>query len=68
METRALALTDHYLELLGQTGEDFAWPPIEFAPGHEGGEHVEFNQDVSWTTVVTDRGQEYGHQNSRPPT
>lgn len=62
MDPREQALTDHYLDLLARTGEDFAWPPIEFAPGHEGGEHVEFNEDGSWTTLVTDRGQEYHHQ------
>jgi hypothetical protein len=63
MDPRARALTDHYLDLLARTGEDFAWPPIEFVPGHEGSEHVEFNEDGSWTTLVTDRGQEYRHRN-----
>lgn len=63
MDPREQTLTDHYLDLLARTGEDFAWPRIEFAPGHEGGEHVEFNEDGSWTTVVSDRGHEYHQQN-----
>ena len=62
MDPRARALTDHYLGLLARTGEDVAWPAIEFVPGHEGGEHVEFNEDGTWTTIVTDRGQAYRHK------
>lgn len=55
------ALTDHYLALLAKTGEDFDWPGIPFHPHHDGNEHVEFNEDGSWTTMVTDRGHEYQH-------
>lgn len=62
MDPREQALTDHYLDLLARTGEDFAWPPIQFVPGHDGSEHIEFNEDGSWTTLVTDRGREYGHR------
>lgn len=62
MESREQALTDRYLGLLARTGRDFTWPPIPFAPGHEGDAHVAFNDDGSWTTIVTDRGHEYGER------
>lgn len=59
MNSRKQTLTDHYLGLLSRTGEDYSWPGIQFTPSHDGDEHVEFNEDGAWTTVVTDRGQEY---------
>jgi len=62
MESREQALTDRYLGLLARTGQDFAWPAIPFSPGHEGDAHVAFNADGSWSTIVTDRGQEYGER------
>lgn len=62
MDPQEQALTDHYLALLAKTGEDFEWPGIPFHPYHDGNEHVEFNEDGSWTTMVTDRGHESQHQ------
>lgn len=59
MTPREQALTDHYLGLLSRTGEAWPWPDIPFTPSHDGNEHVEFNEDGTWSTVVTDRGHEY---------
>ena len=47
MNEQEQRLTDEYLALLAKTGLDAKWPAIEFHPGHNGGEHVEFNADGS---------------------
>lgn len=58
MDPREQALTEHYRELLSRTGEDHPWPDILFLPSHDGIEHVEFDDDGTWSIVVTDRGHE----------
>ncbi|MEM7706524.1 MAG: hypothetical protein AAF358_13265 [Pseudomonadota bacterium] len=56
MDQRQQELTREYRRLLSRTGEERRWPTVDFHPHHEGGDHVQCNDDGSWSLVNSSRG------------